>query len=84
MVAAETAEFAELSVQPDSQYFNDIDELKSNNGVVAVGVDPTRGSLTALLVQLPGMWERIMQGKLVGYHYTHRDSRSYTCNLSLR
>lgn len=64
----DTGELTELSVQPSSMYFDDINDLPTSNGeVTAIGVDPTRGSLLSLLVQLPGIWERIQQGKLVGY-----------------
>ena len=63
-----TGELTELSVQPSSMYFDEINTLATSNGeVIAIGVDPTRGSLLSLLVQLPGLWERIKQGKFVGY-----------------
>ena len=64
----DTGELTELSVQPNSIYFDEVGELATSNGqVTAVGIDPTRGSLLSLLVQLPGLWERVKQGKLVGY-----------------
>ena len=64
----ETGELTELAVQPSSRYFDDVNDLATSNGqVTAVGIDPTRGSLLSLLVQLPGLWERVKQGKLVGY-----------------
>lgn len=63
----ETGEFSELHVQPGSEYFSELDSLKTATQPIAVGVDPTRGALTALLVQLPGVWERVKHGKLVGY-----------------
>lgn len=34
---------------------------------VAFGIDPSRGALLGLLVQSPSLWERIQQGKEVGY-----------------
>jgi len=66
--AQDTGELTELAVQPGSMYFDEIGDLATSNGqVTAVGIDPTRGSLLSLLVQLPGIWERVKQGKLVGY-----------------
>ena len=64
----DTGELTELAVQPGSMYFDDVNDLATSNGkVTAVGIDPTRGSLLSLLVQLPGLWDRVKQGKLVGY-----------------
>lgn len=64
----DTGELTELAVQPSSMYFDEVNELATSNGqVTAIGIDPTRGSLLSLLVQLPGLWERVQQGKLVGY-----------------
>ena len=34
---------------------------------VTFGIDPSRGALLGLLVQSPSLWERIQQGKEVGY-----------------
>lgn len=34
---------------------------------VSFGIDPSRGALLGLLVQSPSLWERIQQGKEVGY-----------------
>ncbi len=34
---------------------------------VSFSLDPSRGALLGLLVQSPGLWERIQQGKTVGY-----------------
>lgn len=66
--AQDTGELTELTVQPSSMYFDEVSDLPNTNGqITALGVDPTRGSLLSLLVQLPGIWERIKQGKLVGY-----------------
>ena len=64
----DTGELTELSVQPNSIYFDEVGELTTSNGeITALGVDPTRGSLLSLLVQLPGIWDRVKQGGLVGY-----------------
>lgn len=66
--AHDTNELTELTVQPSSMYFDEVNDLASSNGeITALGVDPTRGSLLSLLVQLPGVWERVKQGKLVGF-----------------
>ncbi len=66
--AHDTGELTELAVQPNSMYFDEVNDLATSNGeITAIGIDPTRGSLLSLLVQLPGVWERVKQGKLVGY-----------------
>jgi len=58
----------DLTKQPPSRYLNtvaDFEELKQ--GIGSLAVDPSRGSLLALLIETPGRWERIQQGKSVGY-----------------
>jgi biopolymer transport protein ExbB len=64
----ETGRVVELQRQPPSRYLKRIEELESSQeGVHAVGLDPTRGQLLGLLVQSPSLGERIAQGKEVGY-----------------
>jgi biopolymer transport protein ExbB len=36
-------------------------------GYTTMAVDPSRGQILGLLIQAPGLWERIRQGGLVGY-----------------
>jgi biopolymer transport protein ExbB len=64
----ETTRLVELQRQPQGRYLKRVDALESaDSGLVAVGVDPTRGQLLGLLVQSPSLTERIAQGKEVGY-----------------
>jgi len=64
----ETIQLAELAKQPDSTYLGTVDDIMESKGeLTGVGIDPTRGSMLSLLVQLPNIWDRIQQGKLIGY-----------------
>ena len=64
----ETTQLVELAKQPDSRYFNTADKIThAKSELTGVGIDPSRGSMLALLVQLPNLWARIQQGKLIGY-----------------
>ncbi|MGD8525555.1 MAG: MotA/TolQ/ExbB proton channel family protein [Thioalkalispiraceae bacterium] len=64
----ENLELVELAEQPDSRFYDQLSDIKTSGQVlIALGIDPTRGSLLALLGQLPGIWERIEQGRVVGY-----------------
>ncbi|MGQ4276940.1 MotA/TolQ/ExbB proton channel family protein [Pseudidiomarina sp. E22-M8] len=59
---------AELVRQPGSRYLNTAETLaQSNENPVRFGLDPTGGSILGLLVQAPGLKERIDQGSTVGY-----------------
>ncbi|MEX1221061.1 MAG: MotA/TolQ/ExbB proton channel family protein [Idiomarina sp.] len=63
-----TDNVAELVRQPASRYLDTAEELQtSSDQVVAFGLDPTGGSILGLLVQAPGLMERIHQGGTVGY-----------------
>lgn len=63
-----TAELLELSRQPASRHLERAANLEaSSSGVVAMTIDPSRGSILSLLVQAPDLSERIQQGRLVGY-----------------
>ena len=37
------------------------------DGLVGVSIDPSRGTILSLLIQTPGLRERVGQGGLVGY-----------------
>lgn len=59
---------AELVRQPGSRYLDTAEALQeSNDNPVRFGLDPTGGSILGLLVQAPGLKERIDQGSTVGY-----------------
>lgn len=63
-----TDNVAELVRQPAGRYMDSADALQnSSDEVVAFGLDPTGGSILGLLVQAPGLMERIHQGGTVGY-----------------
>jgi len=64
----ETGRLVELQRQPQSRYTNRAEDLEAaTSGLHAIGIDPTRGQLLAMLVQSPTLGERIAQGKQVGY-----------------
>ncbi len=64
----ETGNLVELARQPQGRYLNKIEDMEeATSGLVAVGLDPSRGQLLAMLVQAPGFLERVDQGGVVGY-----------------
>ncbi len=64
----ETQQLAVLVRQPESRYQSTVDELeKASGGNVRFAVDPSRGSILALLLQTPDFWERIDLGGYVGW-----------------
>jgi biopolymer transport protein ExbB len=64
----ESHRFAELTRQPPGRYGRVAGDLAgSTAGYTRAVVDPTRGSLLAVLVQQPGLGETIEYGGLVGY-----------------
>lgn len=64
----ETGNLVELARQPQSRYLDKIeDQEQATSGFSPVGLDPSRGQLLAMLVQAPGLFERIDQGGVVGY-----------------
>jgi len=65
----ETQTIQELARQPQSRYQGMAQTLfqAGSGDTVASAVDPSRGSLLALLIQSPSLKERIDQGGLVGY-----------------
>jgi len=59
---------AELPRQPQSRYLSWASDLQeASSGLVDFGVDPTRGSILAVLIEKPTLWERTQQGGIVGY-----------------
>jgi biopolymer transport protein ExbB len=64
----ETGNLLELPRQPQGRFVGTTDDLlEAKSGTVKFGIDPTRGSLLALLVEAPSLGERIDQGGLIGY-----------------
>ena len=57
-----------LPRQPAGRYLSMAEDLgEATSGIVEMAVDPTRGQLLGLLIQAPGLGERIQQGGYVGY-----------------
>ena len=64
----ETGRLLELARQPQQRYLDKVSELENASvGTAAFGLDPSRGQILSLLVQAPGLRERIDQGGVVGY-----------------
>jgi biopolymer transport protein ExbB len=65
----ESSRWVEMGRQPAGHHGNTLQNLSNakEGDLVVVSLDPTRGSLLKQLVQLPNLWERIQQGKLVGF-----------------
>ena len=64
----ETGRLLELARQPQQRYLDKVSELENATvGTAAFGLDPSRGQILSLLVQAPGLRERIDQGGVVGY-----------------
>ena len=58
----------ELPKQPESRFVDSTEALlAANSGFVPFGLDPTRGQLLALQIQVPTLEERVHQGGLPGY-----------------
>lgn len=64
----ENGNVTELPRQPAARFVNSASDLQSaSSGFVPFGLDPTRGQLLALQVQVPTIEERIQQGGTPGY-----------------
>ena len=61
--------FRMLASQPGGKFLDAANSLEQGNkpGVVAAAIDPSRGSILALLTQTPDLEERLHQGGIVGY-----------------
>lgn len=58
---------AELDSQPQARFTKSATGLQdATSGFAAFGLDPSRGSILALLIQKPGFEERIEQGGTIG------------------
>ena len=64
----ETGNIIELPRQPQGRFVDTAADLAaSSSGLINFGLDPTRGSLLAALIQSPDLIERVHQGGIVGY-----------------
>jgi len=58
----------ELIRQPSSRFTDTIGDFETaTSGIVALGIDPTRGQLLSLEVEKPDVRERLEQGGPIGY-----------------
>jgi biopolymer transport protein ExbB len=59
---------AELDRQPETRFVDSTADLQgATSGVAPFGVDPSRGSILALLIQAPSLSERVDFGGTIGY-----------------
>jgi len=65
--SGETKQVIELERQPESELSMISDLESSSNKLMPLALDPSRGSLLAMLVNTPSLSERIDQGGVVGY-----------------
>ena len=64
----ETSQIVELPRQPASQYLDAAEDLENaKSGTVDTVIDPSRGAILSMLIQVPGIFERVQQGKLIAY-----------------
>ncbi len=58
-----------LPRQPERRYRSMAEDLfdAAPGEQIAMAVDPSRGSLLSAIIDAPNAWERVQQGKLVGY-----------------
>ena len=68
----ETGQAAALMKQPESRYLDSVqwfsvDDFGQQQWPKMVAVDPTRGQLLSMLVELPGLTERLRQGGYIGW-----------------
>jgi biopolymer transport protein ExbB len=63
-----TGDIKELPRQPAARFVDSAGDLEgASNGFTPFGLDPTRGQLLALQVQVPTIEERVQQGGTPGY-----------------
>jgi biopolymer transport protein ExbB len=64
----ELLKLVELRRQPPSRYLSTVKGFeKATEGLETLAIDPSRGSILALLVETPSFGERIEQGGPIGY-----------------
>jgi len=57
----------QLSRQPPSRFVDTVGEYQSSDTTEGLAVDPSRGSLLAVLIETRGLTERLPEGGAVGY-----------------
>ena len=63
-----TGQVTELSQQPSGKWTGLIEDFaEATGGFESVGIDPSRGAILGMLIQTPGLMERVQQGGFVGY-----------------
>ena len=63
----ETGKLTELARQPAGSYLASVESFQEEtSGMPGFALDPSRGSILAMLVQTPSVQERIAQGGIVG------------------
>ena len=64
----DTGNIIELARQPQDRFVETASAMSAgSSGLISFGLDPTRGSLLAALIQSPDLKERVNQGGIVGY-----------------
>jgi biopolymer transport protein ExbB len=64
----ESQVLAQMARQPVGQFTGTIDDLASaESGMVGFALDPSRGQILSLLIDVPTFFERIGQGRTIGY-----------------
>ena len=64
----ETEKLIELARQPAGSYLASVESFETQtSGMPGFALDPSRGSILAMLVQTPSVGERIAQGGIVGF-----------------
>ena len=64
-----TGQIVELGRQPAPRFVRTLKGLENTQGnaYTTVAIDPSGGSLLDILLRVPGFWERIQDGGLMGY-----------------
>jgi biopolymer transport protein ExbB len=57
----------QLSRQPPGRFLSTVSEYQGSDGVAGLAVDPSRGSLLAVLIETRELSERLPEGGAVGY-----------------
>jgi len=64
----ETGKLADLPRQPEGKFLDLAEDIaETESGQVDIALDPTRGAILGMLIQTPGLIERVQQGGLIGY-----------------
>ncbi len=64
----ETGKLVELNRQPTGKYLGLVEDFEeTTQGQAEVALDPTRGVILSMLIQVPDTLERIQQGGIIGY-----------------